>query len=121
VSGLQIQTVYVSQQNPTSQTPPQGQWKTIQTFTGQAGKDIQDFNVPTGYWRITYTANAQNSQPVFSFFVYPSGETALFVASVTFAKSGTDTTYVHAGPGGFWIHVLAANLSSWTIEVQIQQ
>jgi hypothetical protein len=38
-----------------------------------------------------------------------------------FIKSGTDTTYVRAGPGDFWISVGAANLKSWTIEVQIQQ
>jgi DNA/RNA endonuclease G (NUC1) len=86
------------------------------------GKDTEDFTVPTNYWRIVYTTNAENEQyALFSFFVYPSGETKSFVASVTFVKSGTDTTYARAGPGDFWIKVLAANLRTWTIEVQTQQ
>ncbi len=98
-----------------------GQWRMIKTFTGSADKDTEDFNVPTSYWRIVYTVVPQNEQSIFAFFVYPSGKTQGFVASVSFVKSGTDTSYIRAGPGGFWIKVLAANLSSWTIEVQIQQ
>jgi hypothetical protein len=85
-------------------------------------QDTEDFNVPTNYWRIVYTTVAENEQYAgFSAFVYPSGETAGYVAQVTFNKSGTETSYVRAGPGDFWISVLAANLRSWTIEVQIQQ
>jgi len=105
-----------------TQTLGQGEWKTIKTFTGIEGKDTEDFNVPANYWRIVYTINAESEQYAsFSFFVYPSGETKSFVASVTFMKSGTDTTYVRVGPGSFWIRVLAANLRSWTIEAQTQQ
>ena len=123
----QAVTVYVTrtvtQQIATSaQTLGQGEWKTIETFTGSADRDTEDFNVPTNYWRIVYTIEAENEQYAgFYFFVYPSGETKSYVASVIGFKSGTDTTYVRAGPGDFWIKVLAANLRSWTIEVQIQQ
>ena len=115
-----VQTLTV--QPSFTQTLGQGEWKTIKTFTGIEGKDTEDFNVSTNYWRIVYTIKAESEQYAsFSFFVYPSGETKSYVASVTFIKSGTDTTYVRAGPGDFWIKVLAANLKSWTIEVQTQQ
>jgi len=114
--------IVVCIQSISTQTLAQGEWKTIKTFQGSGNKDTEDFTVPVNYWRIVYTTNANNEQYAsFSIFVYPSGETAKYVAFVTFNKSGTDTSYLRAGPGDFWIHVLAANLNSWTIEVQTQQ
>lgn len=125
---VQPQTIVQTEtivQTPTAQfTSAQtaaGQWTTIATFTGSESKDSQDFNVPADYWRIVYTISAANQYSTFYLFVYPSGETKIYVASVTFTQSGTDTSYIRAGPGGFWLHVIAANLSSWSIEIQIQQ
>ena len=108
---------------PQSQSTSQPlQWATIATFSGSASKDSEDFNVPTSYWRVVYTVNAENEQyGAFHVLVYPSGETVSYVASVNLNGSGTDTSYIRADPGGFWFKVLAANLVSWTIEVQIQK
>ncbi len=112
----------VSVQSASFQVAAQGEWKTIKTLTGSANKDTEDFTVPTNYWRIAYTIKAENEQyALFSVFVYPSGETAKYVAFVTLNKSGTDTSYIRAGPGDFWIHVITANLNSWTVEIQTQQ
>jgi len=104
------------------QPPAQGEWKTTYTFTGSEAKDTEDFNVPTNYWRVVYTVKAESEQyAAFYLYVYPSGETAGYVAHVALMKSGSDVSYVRAGPGNFYLKVLAANLNSWTIEVQIQQ
>ncbi|MGA8905219.1 MAG: hypothetical protein WB661_09455 [Candidatus Bathyarchaeia archaeon] len=126
---VQNQSTYTSVQTLTAQlsstqTANQGEWKTISTVTGSASKDTADFTAPTNYWRIVYTIQAQNGleqYASFTIFVYPSSETQSFVASAALFKSGTDTTYIRAGPGDFWIKVIAANLVSWTIEVQVQQ
>lgn len=108
-------------QQTTTQTTARVEWKTIKTFTGSADKATEDFNVPTNYWRIVYTINAENEQFAgFYAFVCLSGKDDS-VASVNLNKSGTETSYIRAGPGDFWVKVLAANLKSWTIEVQIQQ
>jgi hypothetical protein len=99
-----------------------GQWKTIRTFTGSANKDTEDFTVQANYWRIVYTAQAPSEPMVFSAFIYPSGETAAYAAFVTLKKPGTtETSYIRAGPGDFWIKIIAGNVNSWTIDVQIQQ
>ena len=113
--------VIVATMSASTQILAQGEWKTIKTLTGTGDKDTEDFTVPTYYWRITYTIKTESNYPRFSASIYPKGETTSYVAHVDFNKAGTDTSYVRAGPGDFWIHVLAANLSSWTIEVQIQQ
>jgi hypothetical protein len=108
---------------PTSeQNQEPKEWVTIRIFTGSGDLDTEDFNVPTGYWRIVYTTQALDERfAVFSAYIYPSGEITRYITHVDFDKSGTDTGYVRAGPGSFWIRVLAANLSSWTIQVQTQQ
>lgn len=124
---IEIQTSYTLVRSLTAQsTSPgatsQGEWKTIATFTGSGYGNTEDFTVLTNYWRIVYTIKAENEQYArFYAFVYPSGETRSYVASLDLRKSGTETSYVRAGPGDFWIEVLAANLQSWTIEVQTQQ
>jgi hypothetical protein len=108
---------------PMPATPkPEAGWKTINTFTGSDDKSTEDFNVPASYWRVVYSVSAESEQwGLFSFFIYPSGETAMFVASGDLDGSGSETSYVRAEAGDFWIKVNAANLKSWTIEIQIQE
>jgi len=98
------------------------QWITIKTFTGVGDKTTEDFHVSTNYWRVTYTVKAESEEFAgFYLIIYPSGQTGNYVDSIQYHKSGSDTSYIRAGPGDFYIKVLAANLQSWTIEVQIQQ
>jgi hypothetical protein len=113
--------VIVGIQSVSTQVLAEGEWKTIKTLTGTGDKDTEDFTVPSSYWRIVYTITTDSDYPAFYAYIYPAGETTGYVAHVSFDKAGTDTSYVRAGPRDFWIHVLAANLSSWTIEVQTQQ
>lgn len=114
-------TVTTGQTQPTTtQTPGQGGWTTIATFTGINDKNTPDFTVPTNIWRITYTVQPANAYSSFSFYLYPSGQTETFLTSVLYVASGTDTTYVHVGPGAFWLDVAAVNLISWTIQIQVQ-
>jgi len=56
-------------------------------LTGSADKRTEDFTVPTNYWRIVYTIKAQNEQyGGFYAYIYPSGETKSYVASVELNK-----------------------------------
>jgi hypothetical protein len=117
-----IVMILVIAQSISTQTLAQGGWKTVKTLIGSGDRDSEDFMVPTNYWRIMYTVVAQTEQYAgFSVYVYSAGMATGYVANVNFDKSGTEASYVNAGPGDFWIHVRAANLRSWMIEVQIQQ
>ena len=124
-----IITIIVAVQATSTQIQAAGEWKTMKTFTGSAptgkvalGQKTENFTVPINYWRIVCTIKAQDEQYAsFHALVYPSGETARYVSSVDLRQSGTNTTYVRAGPGDFHVKVSAANLNSWTIEVQTQQ
>jgi hypothetical protein len=114
--------LYYSQPPSSQQNQETKEWVTIRTFTGSGNLDTEDFTVATGYWRIIYTTQASNEQFAgFSAYVYPSGETTYYITHADLDKSGTGTSYVRADPGNFWIKVLAANLYSWTIQIQTQQ
>lgn len=97
----------------------QEEWVTVKTFTAKSDKTTETFYISGAKWRINWTANAESPEfGVFGFFVYPEGETVMYVESVSHDGSGSDTTYIYQGNNSFYIKVLAANLSSWTIEVE---
>ena len=98
----------------------QEEWVTVKTFTGKTDKTTAPFHISGAKWRINWTANAEDPEfGVFGFFVYPEGETVMYVESVThYQGSASDTTYIYQGNGSFYIKVSAANMQSWTIEVE---
>lgn len=104
---------------PPAQT---GEWKTIEKFSGVDDKSTKDFYVTSNYWRVKYTVQAESEQyAAFVIIVYPADETESFTEMIDFDQSGTDISYIREGPGNFYLKIGAANLKSWTIEVQIQE
>ena len=88
-------------------------------ITGSGDKTSSPFTVTTREWIIDWSyKTSQPDYAMFSFFVYPRGETALFVESVLFPSDTSGSTYSYAGAGGYYIKVLAANITSWTIIIR---
>ena len=91
---------------------------TTGTFTGQGGKTTPVFSVDT--WSFTLAWTVQSDSPEgadFAFLVFPEGEAAEFACEAFFEGVGSDSTVCRGGPGRFYLDVLAANLSSWTLHV----
>jgi hypothetical protein len=87
-------------------------------YTGQGDKNTPAFSVGTWSFTVKWTTQSDNPEyAVFGFFVYPEGETGAYVCEANFDGVGSDSTVCRGGPGNFYIKVLAANLSSWRIEV----
>jgi len=100
--------------------PPlrKGEWNVIATFTGSTDKTTELFHIPSGTWRINWTYTG-GELAVFGFFVYPEGETTLYVESLaTMGSSQSDTTYIYDGPGNFYIQLSAANIEEWTLTIE---
>lgn len=95
------------------------EWKSITTFTGKGDKTTAPFYIASNKWRINWEVKAEvEAYAGFHFFVYPEGETAMYVESISHDGSGKDTTYIYKGPGNFYIKVSAANLKSWTLSIE---
>ena len=100
--------------------PPlrKGEWNTIISFTGSTGKTTELFYIPGENWRINWSYT-NGELALFGFFVYPEGETAMFVETLTsMGPSQSDTTYIYRGPGSFYITLSAANVEEWTLTIE---
>ena len=91
----------------------------VQTFAGSSIKDTQPFTVTGDTWRLRYdfesTAPDQQSSS-FDMSVYKPGNT-IPESVITLERPGSDTTYVNAGAGTYYLSIGSAN-ATWTVTVE---
>jgi hypothetical protein len=91
----------------------------VQTFTGSGIKETQPFTVTSDTWRLRYdfestTPDQQSSS--FDMSVYKTGNT-IPESVITLERPGSDTTYVQAGAGAYYLSIGSAN-ATWTVTVE---
>jgi hypothetical protein len=91
----------------------------VQTFTGSSIKETQPFTVTSDTWRLRYdfestTPDQQSSS--FDMSVYKTGNT-IPESVITLERPGSDTTYVNAGAGTYYLSIGSAN-TTWTVTVE---
>ncbi len=87
-------------------------------ITGSGYKTSPPFTITTEEWIIDWSYVPDPEYPefaVFGFFIYPRGETVLYVGSVLFPEGTSGSTYSYAGAGEYYINVSAANVKSWEV------
>jgi hypothetical protein len=93
--------------------------ETVQIFTGKGIKDTQPFTVTTDTWRLRYdfesTTPDQHSSS-FDMSVYKTGNT-IPESVITLERPGSDTTYVNAGAGTYYLSIGSAK-AKWTVTVE---
>lgn len=93
------------------------EWKEIITFEGTEGRTTEVFSIPSNTWRIKWSYKG-NEFAVFGFFIYPEGETKVFVDMIMATKpSAEDITYVYR-KGNFYLKIDCANLEGWKIVIE---
>ena len=103
--------------NPT--TAATGSFSPI-SFSGSSDENTAPFTVTTDIWKIewSYTPEAGDEDwALFSFFIYPKGETVLYVGAVLFPSSTSGSTYCYEGAGQYYISVGCASISKWNIKI----
>jgi hypothetical protein len=93
--------------------------ETVQTFSGNAIKETKPFTVTSDTWRLRYdfestTPDQQSSQ--FDMSVYKTGNT-IPETVITLESPGSDTTYVNAGAGTYYLSIGSAN-ATWSVTVE---
>jgi hypothetical protein len=91
----------------------------LQTFTGSAIKETQPFTVSGDIWRLRY--DFQSSTPdqhasSFDMSVYKIGNT-IPESVITLERPGSETTYVKAGAGTYYLSIGSAN-ATWSVTVE---
>jgi hypothetical protein len=91
----------------------------VQTFMGNGIKETQPFTLTSDTWRLRY--NFESSTPdqqssSFDMSVYKTGNT-IPESVITLERPGSDTTYVNAGAGTYYLSIGSAN-ATWTVTVE---
>jgi hypothetical protein len=115
----------VENQAPAEASPPEeitneAEWSTVQTFTGKESETTPPFHISGTEWRITWTADVQYPEyAVFDILIYPQDKPGMLTKRIS-GSEGTsgDTVYIYDGGCDYYLRVIAANLSNWTITVE---
>jgi len=105
---------------PPEETANEVEWSTVQTFTGQESENTPPFHISGTKWRIIWTADVQYPEyAVFDILVYPQDTPGLPTKRISYSKGTSgDTVYIYEGGRDYYLKVIAANLSNWTITVE---
>lgn len=98
-------------------------WQAVATINGSADKTSETFTVTATEWRLhwEYTPDPEYPQySTFNVFVYPQGETALYIDSFSADKSAQTSgdEYIYEGSGIFYLKIITANIPSYTVIIQ---
>jgi hypothetical protein len=91
----------------------------VQTFTGNGIKDTQPFTVTSDTWRLRYdfeSSSTDQQSSSFDMSVYKTGNT-IPESVITLERPGSDTSYVNAGAGTYYLSIGSAN-ATWTVTVE---
>lgn len=116
---VQVETITPMVITPTngdaSPTNATENWVTVRIFYGTEPTTTDKFHISKDVWRVKYSVEAGDTHPGFAITILPSGQI------INYDQSGTEVSYVYAGPGDYYLDIWAAGLNSWTIEIQVQQ
>jgi hypothetical protein len=98
--------------------PGEAQWAPVGTWGGgEVNKDTESFRV-RGPWRIVFGGDSLGSSPRQDIRVMT--DSGRSVTDVRREGRGTDTSYVHAGPGTYYLEITGTD-SRWTVTVEEQR
>jgi hypothetical protein len=94
--------------------------RVVNTTTGTGNKQSPVFGITGTSFLISVQSEATSQDPQLAgvtVFVYPQGETVNFVTDFSVEGGNDDSSVVNAGPGNFYLQIIAANVN-YTIIVQ---
>lgn len=100
---------------------PPPSWTDVVSWTGSGMKQTETFKVVSREWRIVWSSRNEPfpNAGILQLMVYNDrGEMVTLAANKQ--GPGSDTTYVRAAPGAYYIMINSANID-WNVKVQDQQ
>jgi hypothetical protein len=91
-------------------------WTDVKQWTGTGSKVTESFDVTSKEWRVNWSSD-QHGNGIGSIGVLVFNADKKLVASATGRVGAPDTTYIHEGPGRYYVEVRSADVN-WTLTVQ---
>jgi hypothetical protein len=96
--------------------PARAAWTVVKEWTGTGSKVMESFDVVAKEWRVNWSATSErDGLGSISVLVFTSDKK--LVASATGHVGQPDVTYVHEGPGRYYVEVRAMD-ASWKVTVE---
>ena len=96
--------------------PARAAWGVVKEWTGTGSKVMETFDITGKEWRVNWTSKPSGKDyGSFGVLVYTADKK--LIGSATARVGAADTTYVHEGPGRYYVQVTAANVD-WTLTVE---
>jgi len=105
---------------PPQETTSEAEWNTIEIFSGKESETTPPFHISGTEWRIIWTVEVQYPEyAVFDIVIYPQDGLGTITKRVSYSKGTSgDTVYIYEGGRDYYLKVIAANLSDWTITIE---
>jgi hypothetical protein len=115
VTEFSIQTVTITTSSSTNNTS----FSTIR-LSGNSDMNTAVFTVTSDAFLINWSYTPQPGMAddaLFNYFLYPAGETVIYVNSVLFPTSTSGSTYCYAGAGQYYFSVACYAVTVWNITI----
>jgi hypothetical protein len=96
--------------------PARAAWTVVKEWTGTGSKVTETFEVTSKEWRVNWSSKS-TGDGLGSIGVLVFTADKKLIASATGRVGLKDTTYVHEGPGRYYVEVTAADVD-WTVTVE---
>jgi len=92
-------------------------YKFLMKFEGSGDKTTETFTIDSNKWRINWSVVPANEYKTMYVYVHKEGQD-FSVANFSMGENNSDSYVVREGPGKFYLEVNAANLKSWTLNIE---
>ena len=98
-------------------------WHKVTEINGKSDKVTDIFKIKGDKWKYIWSCDPDTTYGEgfdgISIFVYPEGETEMYVSSIFLASCNEgDENFVHEGEENYYFNVGTANLNGWSIVVE---
>jgi hypothetical protein len=106
--------------SPPEQAADEAEWSTVQIFTGKESETTPPFYISGAEWRILWTADFQSPEyVVFDILIYSQDKAGMLTKRISYSEGTPNgTVYIYEGGCEYYLKVITANLSNWTITVE---
>ncbi len=96
--------------------PARAAWTLVKEWTGTGSKVTETFDVASKEWRVNWSSKSQgDGLGSIGVLVYTADKK--LIGSATGRVGVSDATYIHEGPGRYYVEVRAADID-WTVTAE---
>lgn len=91
-------------------------WSKVNSWSGNGSKTTGTFNVDSQEWRISWNIEPHQNDMEFAFLIFVYTRAGDLASQITTSNPGSDTSYLHSGPGEHYLEIHGG--VDWSVTIQ---